>query len=321
MKILLGIYLIDEEKVTEYLQKPVRKEKEIEKFIEDHPKVLDKDLFIIGSQVITDTGVIVDLMGLDKGGGVAIIEIKKGIPNRETVSQILEYAVWAEELQYEKLNEIATTKYHVGFQNLHEKYVKDFNVKPDSFNQDQRLYIVAEKIDDKTENVCRYLQQRGIDIRCIEMNFYEKDNRKLVETRTIVGAEGADSEPPITWPDKLQLATEENRKNVTDLIEKIKTSFDCTGMPRNRYYYIYNSKGVGKRNSLFGVILCGKKTAHVRFRADSTFDYLEQQMRKLNGWFFVNTKYDEIRIDIIPDNFDLILSCLKHSYNTTLDII
>ena len=95
----MGIHLIENDKVVEYEKKTVDKEFEIEEFLEKHPKILDKDIFIIGRQVPTATKTRIDLMGLDRDGNVVIIELKKGVSSREVVSQILEYGVWAEVLE------------------------------------------------------------------------------------------------------------------------------------------------------------------------------------------------------------------------------
>ena len=89
----MGIHLIDNDKLVEYERKTVDKEIEIEEFLEKHPKILDKDIFIIGRQVPTATKTRIDLMGLDKDRNVVIIELKRGISARKVVSQILEYGV------------------------------------------------------------------------------------------------------------------------------------------------------------------------------------------------------------------------------------
>ena len=142
----MGIHLIENDKVVEYEKKIVGKEIEIEDFLESHPKVLEKDIFIIGRQVPTETKTRIDLMGLDRDGNVVIIEVKKGVSAREVVSQILEYGVWAEDIQYEGLNQIAKERHISGFQDLYKKYETDYKEIPEPFNQNQRLYIVAEKL-------------------------------------------------------------------------------------------------------------------------------------------------------------------------------
>lgn len=309
----------------EYEKKTVSKEFEIEDFLEKHPSVLDKDIFIIGRQVSTDTKTRIDLLGLDKDGNVVIIEIKKGISARDVVSQILEYGVWAEGIKYEELNRIAKEKHLSGFQDLYKKYETDYKEIPEPFNIKQRLYIVAEKFDKKIEEVCRYLKVRDIDINCVELNFYERDGQRLVNTEVVVGTEetiyqelGDDVKTEkLGWKDKLELASPENKKNVVQLISKIEQTFECQGEPHNRWYYIHSKKD-GKRSSMFAVVICGKDTARIAFRIDpEKFDFDDERIRVLKGWFF--SKDTERRIHIVPENFDLILQCLKHAYDVTVD--
>ena len=229
----MGIHHIKDGKVVEYKKKNVNKEKEIEDYLEKHIQVLDKDIFIIGRQVPTGSKTIIDLMGLDRDGNVVIIEIKKGVSAREVISQILEYGVWAENIQYEDLNRIAKDKHLNGFQNLYKKYKADFKSVPEPFNRKQRLYIVAEKIDKKIVDIARYLKIRGMDIKCVELNFHVDEGHEIVHTNVIVGDEETiyqeledDSKTEqITWKDKLELATPQNKKNVTELISKIEQNY------------------------------------------------------------------------------------------------
>lgn len=320
----MGIHHIKNGKVVEYVKKIVHKEKEIEDYLEKHIQVLDKDIFIIGRQVPTATKTIIDLMGLDREGNVVIIEIKKGVSAREVISQILEYGVWAENIQYEDLNRIAKEKHLKGFQDLYKKYESNFKLVPEPFNQKQRLYIVAEKIDEKIEDIARYLKIRGIDIKCVELTFHELDGHELAQTEVIVGNEetiyqelGDDSKTEqISWDDKLELATPQNKKNVTYLISKIEHSFESRGEPHNRWYYLRTQKN----DRHFAVIICGKDSARIGFRINpDTFDISDERIRVVKGWFF--SRDAERRIHIVPENEDLILKCLKHAYDVTLDIV
>ena len=321
----MGIHLIDGDKVVEYEKKTVGKEFEIEDFLESHPKVLDKDIFIIGRQVPTATKTRIDLMGLDRDGNVVIIEVKKGVSAREVVSQILEYGVWAEDIQYEDLNRIAKDRHISGFQDLYKKYEIDYKEIPEPFNQNQRLYIVAEKIDEKIEDICRYLRVRGIDIKCVELNFFEKNGQRLVNTKVVVGTKetiyqelGDDIKTEkIGWKDKIERASPENKKNVTDLISKIEQTFDCKGEPHNRWYYLHTMKD-GKRGSTFAAVICGKDTARIAFRIDpAKFNFDDERISIIKGWFF--SKDSERRIHIVPENIDLIFQCLRHAYDVTME--
>lgn len=324
---VMVIHFIKDNELIEYLRTSVNKEIEIEEFIEKHPTILDKDIFIIGRQVPTETKTRIDLMGLDRDGNVIIIEIKKGVSSREVVSQILEYGVWAEGIQYEDLNKIAKEKHLKNYPDLYKKFEHDFKSIPEPFNQNQRLYIVAENIDEKIEQTCRYLRVRGIDIKCIELNFYERDGHRLVDTKTVVGTEETiyqeledDTQTiKLTWSDKLELATSENKKTILELISNIEHKFECKGEPHNRWYFIY-AKEPFERKNCFAVIMCGKERGRIAFRINpDSFNISDDEIRKIIGWFF--PKGSERRIFTTKENFPLIMKCLEHAYEYTLSLI
>jgi len=322
---VLGLHVVENGKLLEYEKTSVEKEIEIEEFIEKHPQILDKEIFIIGRQVSTSSKSIIDLMGLDKNGNVIIIEIKKGQSPREVVSQIIEYGMWAEGAQYDELNEIAKEKHLSGYPDLYKKYENEFKEIPDPFNERQRLYIVSEKIDEKTEDMCRYLRFNGIDINCVEVNFFQKDDQKLVNTKIIVGTEETIYQEltddvrssQMTWEEKLNHATKENLDKVNFLISKIEKEFNCKGVPNNRWLFFHLNEPYERKN-LFCVIRCGKQVVDVCFRIDPEKFHVENDdIRLIKGFFF--PKSTERRIRLTDSNLDKILDYIRHSYQATLD--
>ena len=319
----MGIHIIGKDgNLIEYDKIPVDKEEEIEDFIEKHPEILVNDMFIIGRQVEITDKTIIDLLGLDKEGNLIIVEFKKDKTPRDVISQILGYAVWAENIQYEELNRIAMTKHIKNYPNLMKKFETEFDYIPNFFNENQRLYIVSEKIDEKTEKVARYLKTRGIEISCIELNFYENNGQRLADTKVKVGNEKIivpeytqeGKKKKISWDELLAGASEENANNVKKLIESIKQRFSCFGEPYKEEYYFYTKQSKKSKNN-FCVLLCGKRTANIAIKIDpKTFDEKNKNVREVKGWWWPNR---ERRISIISENYDLILRCLDHSYAIT----
>ena len=318
----MEIHVISGSMAVKYQKVNMKKEEGIEEFLEKYPEILGKDIFIIGRQVITDTGGRIDLMGMDKKGNLAIVEIKKGTSTRNVVSQILEYGVWAEKIQYDGLNKIAKDKHLEGYPDLYQKFERDFHSIPDPFNDYQRLYIVAEKIDEKIADVSRYLSEGGIDIKCMELNFYENGEQKIIQTNLVVGGE-ADSEvrgerssfAKIPWNDRLESATQASREAVCELIAKIEQQFNVKGYPKEAHYRI-KAKKDNKKN-LFCCMWLTKDTATISFRIDpEKFEYDDDsEVKIVKGRFFPQST--EGRIYIKKSNFDLILRCLVHSYSVT----
>jgi len=321
----LGIHVLENGKLLEYQRTSVEKEVDIEEFIEKYPKILENDFFIIGRQVPTTTKTRIDLMGLDKEGNVIIIEIKKGQSPRDVVAQILEYGVWAEGLQYDDLNEIAKEKHLSNFPDLYKKYEQEFKTIPDPFNENHRLYIVAEKIDEKIEDMCRYLRVRAVDIKCVELNFLEKGNQTLVNTNVVVGTEETIYQDlsdevqssQITWDEKLNTATKENRERVLSFISKVEEKFNGKGKPNNRWFFIYIGEP-SERKNIFCVIRCGKQNIDVCFRIDpELFNVKNDDIRMIKGYFY--PKSTERRIRLTNENTDTVMGLLEHSYQTTAE--
>ena len=128
---------------------------------------------------------------MNHSGDTIIIEIKKDQTPRKVIAQILEYAEWiSNSISSDELNKIAKIKHLTNYPSLWKKYETEFGEIPD-FNEHQQLFIVAEKIDPITEKLARYLRKNGIDIFCMELNFYEKENHRFCNTKMIVGKEKA----------------------------------------------------------------------------------------------------------------------------------
>ena len=79
--------------------------------------------------------------------------------------------MWAEGAGYDELNSIVKKKHLGKYGDLHGLFLSKFNPVPEPWNENQRLYIVAEQIDEKTREMARYLRMRQVDINCVELNF------------------------------------------------------------------------------------------------------------------------------------------------------
>ncbi len=108
----MRVFRIDAEgDFTEYNRTHFAAEHEeriLEKWLEDNPQgiVEDGELLIIGRQVRTDVDSYIDLLGLDRSGNVAVVELKRGSTPRDTIAQALEYASFVSRLDSGQIEEI-----------------------------------------------------------------------------------------------------------------------------------------------------------------------------------------------------------------------
>lgn len=88
-------------------RRALSQERMIEDWVAADPSLLGLDAIIIGRQVATDHGKFIDLLALDRSGGLVIIELKKDRTPRDIVAQILDYATWVRTLTTPAVYELA----------------------------------------------------------------------------------------------------------------------------------------------------------------------------------------------------------------------
>jgi len=181
-------------------------EKDFENWLENSPAVLLDDdsestVLWIGRQItatIGEVGKYPDLIGIDASGDLVIVELKKGKTPREVIAQILEYAAWGALQKYEDLNQISLDYYKndcdMAGKSLNELYNEVFLPDNDveismDFNNNQKLYIVAEQISSIVKQVAIYLREKyGVNVFCMEYEVLKTQQEEyLISTEKIIG--------------------------------------------------------------------------------------------------------------------------------------
>ncbi len=250
----VGLYKHDDNgEITEYTRLDMPLEEHVEEFLHVHPDVVEKGIMIVGRQVETGGMGIPDLLGIDRHGNVVVIEVKKGDAKVDVVSQILRYAVWARDVNSDELNE--------AYVRLAEKYGKDeerygkigrtpdgrpdlrtameerFGEAPQPLNPGQRLYVVGEGIEQMTDDVCTYLRQNGIKIRCVSVEFFsdgedgggEDVQKRIRAVHTDADAERQDGGAFNKWDYYMGHYDAGVRKAIEDVISYLEDELGCPG--------------------------------------------------------------------------------------------
>ncbi|MFP9193184.1 hypothetical protein ACLI4Q_16235 [Natrialbaceae archaeon A-CW1-1] len=168
---------------------PFPTEEKLEHLLNRIPSLLlDEQILLIGRQVTVETGTL-DLLGIDKFGNVVVFELKKGksgsgsASEESILSQPQQYAQALQWFTYDDLDQVfaeyrteSHTKDWLPSSDLEEEsLVGAFNtffgrpVKPENFNQFQRMVIVAEEVTDQTAANARYLRDEGLNLQCVEV--------------------------------------------------------------------------------------------------------------------------------------------------------
>ena len=116
----------------------------------------------------------IDLLGLDRQGNVVVVELKRDRTPRDAISQALEYATFAADLDAQRLEAMLRSYRKNESLNLTEFHRKYFNFDHDdivSFNEDQRIVIVGQQITPGIKQTVEFLNTKGLRVTCVEFTF------------------------------------------------------------------------------------------------------------------------------------------------------
>ncbi len=159
-------------------------ESRIEAWLEKDISIISDNLLVIGRQVQTDFGGIIDLLCLDSQGDVTIVELKRDKTPREITAQTLDYASWVKDLSNEKISGIANA--YLGEKgSLEEAFAGRFGTElPEVLNEHHRMLVVASEIDDSSARIVRYLSDTyGVGINVATFGYFKNDDGKELLTR------------------------------------------------------------------------------------------------------------------------------------------
>lgn len=155
-------------------------EKQLEDMIVAAPEILSGEWMLIGQQEQTGLGGIIDLLAIAPDASLVLIELKRNKTPREIVAQAIDYASWVEQLTADKIVQIYD-RYTKG-RSLSEDFSKRFHTELDeeSLNESHQIVIVAAELDDSTERILKYLNDREIAINAIFFRVFQHGSDQLL---------------------------------------------------------------------------------------------------------------------------------------------
>jgi len=201
-------------------------EEQLEAWLEGNPSCIleNEDVLLIGRQVATNLGSVIDLLGIDEEGNLVVIELKRDRTPRETLAQILEYASFVEDLSYDQLQQILeeyTTEEGLVLADYHRNY---FGLREDeavAFNKNQNLLIVGQVITREVRQTSSFLRKKGVDVHCLEFKYFVTESgEQIISTDFVVGGRTemptriSSGSLPKTTEEKFLASLDQNGKDI-----------------------------------------------------------------------------------------------------------
>jgi translation initiation factor 2 beta subunit (eIF-2beta)/eIF-5 len=282
------------------------KEIDLEILLENNPEYFfdNSKILVIGRQVTTNLNTFIDLLGVDQYGNTVVIELKRGKTPRETLSQLIEYASFIDNLDYEQLNEIYQnySGEDSSLEDYHQEYYKSEVEEKVSWNKSSKLVIVASTITPEIKQTTMYLRKKGLDIYCLEFKYFiNKAGNKMISSDFVVGDEeyirtkiGSSAQLPKTDKEKFVTSLDKTGKFVFETLlkfaeeEKLTFRWGSKGFSLNKPFknsfvglcYGYPPNSVYKQSIYTGFEEIRKKVNN----PDTIVDYYKSELERFGNF-------------------------------------
>ena len=179
MPFQMSLWRVQQDSLVEVNKAKLEAEQRLEDWLANDISLLGLELLVIGRQVSTINRGRIDLLAIDRHGDLFIIELKRDRTPRDIIAQVLDYASWVKDLDYDSVNEIALGFLHKELSDVFREY---FNESlPETINSSHSMVIVASEFDDSSERIVQYLaDEYKVNINVVFFSFFQQEDLEFV---------------------------------------------------------------------------------------------------------------------------------------------
>jgi hypothetical protein len=168
-------------------------EADLEEFVRKNVQIIfpQETLLIVGQQVINKEGGRADLVAIDDIGSIVLVELKRDVADMVSRKEALEFQAIRYAANYALIRtpQELVQKLFAPYVDKHrdeygkkeltssqlaleilEGFLLTNKIKPQDFNQRQRIALIAPSFDEQTLSACAWLSKNGIDLRCLSVS-------------------------------------------------------------------------------------------------------------------------------------------------------
>jgi len=149
---------------------------------------------VIGRQVETEFGGVIDVLCIDINGDLIVIELKKDKTPREITAQVLDYSSWVKLLSPDRVESLAEN--YLG-SSLVEAFQINFGQElPESINEEHRMLVIGSEIDSSSQRIINYLSDTySVPINAITFNYFKNEDGEYLARTFLIEQSKAQSMP------------------------------------------------------------------------------------------------------------------------------
>ena len=193
----MTLYLVDDDKITPvppttFAQQGRQERKHLQALLKSRPEIISPDTLIVAEEFSDweDSRRRIDLLGIDKSANLVVIELKRTEDGGHMELQAVRYAAMISAMTFE----ILVSRYDRYLKNnAKEKDARDSLIEflnwDDSddrtLGQNIRIVLVSAEFSKELTTSVVWLNEQGLDIRCVRMSPYDNDGQVLLDVQTV----------------------------------------------------------------------------------------------------------------------------------------
>lgn len=178
---------------TSFSEAGIKERADLQRLLRSQIEIISPETLIIAEEFgeWEDSKRRIDLLGLDKEANLVVIELKRTEDGGHMELQAIRYAAMVSTMTFEKVIEVygnylgkiksqsdprASVLHFLGWSEPDE----------DSFAQDVRIVLASAEFSKELTTAVLWLNDQGLDIRCIRIKPYKDNGRILVDIQPII---------------------------------------------------------------------------------------------------------------------------------------
>jgi len=171
----------------------IRERADLQRLLRTNIQVIAPDTLVVAEEFgqWDESRRRIDLLALDRAANIVVIELKRTEDGGHMELQAIRYAAMVSTLTFKKVVEVYADYLRRTGQDLEaETSILDFlgweSADEDRFAQDVRIVLASAEFSKELTTTVIWLNQRGLDIRCVRLQPYGDGGHLLVDVQQVI---------------------------------------------------------------------------------------------------------------------------------------
>lgn len=178
---------------TSFTEEKLRERQDLQRLLVRRIDILGPDLFVLAEEYSEWDGSVrrIDILALDRNANLVVVELKRTRDGSHMELQALRYASMVSAMTFEQACRAhAGYREHCGEGGDAEEMILQFlgwdAPDEEEFGNDVRIILASEDFSREITSTVLWLNERGLDIRCLRLSPYRLGERLLMDVEQIV---------------------------------------------------------------------------------------------------------------------------------------